>query len=137
MNLADKVIEANKEKEKSYDLDELGLGIADTLDYIVARILYKNTLEMRQDANAGLIHNRRHRTQLWKGNKELIKSKKTIYELANLSRVIKDYEFDEIWNSLLRNTPELDESKIVIDRHIYWDTERGELCYTKEGLLTI
>lgn len=136
MSLADKVIEANKE-ERGYETDELGLGIADTPDYVVARILYKNTLELEQDPSAGLIHNRKHRSELWKGNRELAKSKRTIYELANLNRRLNDYELDAIWRSLLKNTPELDESKIVVDRNTYWDIERGELCYTEERLLTI
>lgn len=137
MSLADKVIEANERQERGYELDELGIGIANTPDYIVARILYRNTLEMDQDPTAGLIHTRRHKAQLWKGNRELEKSKKTIYELANLNRLLKDYELDAIWDSLLKNTPELDESKIVVNRHTYWDIENGELCYTKERLLTI
>lgn len=137
MSLADKVIEANEKQERGYELDELGLGIAKTPDYVVARILYRNTLELEQDPTAGLIHTRRHKTQLWKGNRELYKNKKTIYKLANLNRMLKDYELDIIWDSLLKNTPELDESKIVVDRHIYWDIEKGELCFTKERLLTV
>lgn len=137
MSLADKVIEANERQERGYELDELGIGIANTPDYIVARILYRNTLEMDQDPTADLIHTRRHKTQLWKGNRELHKDKKTIYELANLNRLLKDYELDAIWDSLLRHTPELDESKIVVSGHAYWDIEKGELCYTKERLLTI
>lgn len=137
MSLADQVIEANKEQERGYELDELGLGIVDTPDYVVARILYRNTLEMEQDSTVGLIHTRRHKAQLWKGNRELYKDKKTIYELANLNRTLKDYELDAIWDSLLKNAPELDESKIVVSGHTYWDIERGELCYTKERLLTI
>ena len=137
MSLADEVIEANKEQERGYEVDELGLGIADTPDYIVARILYRNTLELKRDPTAGLIHTRRHNAQLWKGNRELEKNKKIIYELANINRALKDYELDAIWNSLLKNTPELDESKIVVNRHTYWDIEKGELCYTKERLLTI
>lgn len=137
MSLADQVIEANKEQERGYELDELGIGIADTPDYVVARILYRNTLEMEQDLTAGLIHTRRHKTQLWKGNRELHRDKKTIYKLAKLNRILKDYELDAIWDSLLKNTPELDESKIVVSGHTYWDIEKGELCYTRERLLTI
>lgn len=137
MSLADQVIEANKEQERGYELDELGLGIANVPDYVVARILYRNTLDMDQDPTAGLIHTRRHKTQLWKGNRELRRDKKTIYKLAKLNRTLKDYELDAIWDSLLKNTPELDESKIVVSGHAYWDIEKGELCYTKEGLLTI
>lgn len=137
MSLADQVIEANKEQERGYELDELGLGITKTPDYVAARILCRNTLELKQDPMAGLIHTRKYGTQLWKGNRELNKSKKTIYELANIDRMLKDYELDAIWDSLLRNTPELDESKIVVNKHTYWDMDKGELCYTKERLLII
>lgn len=137
MNLADQVIEANKEQDRGYELDELGLGIADTPDYIVARILYRNTLELEGDATAGLIHSRKHGTQLWKGNQELDKSKKTIYRLAALNRILKDYELDSIWDSLLKNTPELDESKIVVDGYTYWDIDKGELCCADERMINI
>ena len=135
MSLADKIIEAN-EKPK-YDVDELGLGIADTPDYIAARALYRNTLELREDPDAGLIHNRKHGSELWKGNRQLQKNKQTIYELAALNRTLRDYEVDAIWRSLLKNTPELDESKIVIDEHTYWDIDKGELCHTDERMITI
>ena len=137
MDLADKVIEANKKRNKGYEVDELGLGIADTPDYIAARALYRNTLELEKDPSAGLLHSRMGRTQLWKGNRELSKSKKAVYELAALNRALRDYELDAVWASILRNVPELDETKIVVDSHTYWDTETGELYYTDEELLTI
>lgn len=137
MSLADKVIEANEKQEECHDIDELGLGITGTPDYVVARILYRNTLEMERDSSSGLIHTRKHGTQLWRGNRELEKSKKTIYELANLGRRLKDYEIDIIWESLLRNTPELDENKIAIDNYTYWDMEKGELRSTTERMINI
>ncbi len=135
MDIADKIIEANEKPD--FEMDELGLGVANTPDYIAARALYRNTLELREDPYAGLIHNRNNGSELWKGNRQLFKSKNTIYELADLHRNLRDYEIDAVWRSLLKNTPALDESKIVIDEHTYWDIEKGELCYTKERMITI
>lgn len=137
MDLADKIIEANEAINRGYDVDELGLGIADTTDYIAARALYRNTLERKKDPSVGLLHNRRNGTELWKGNTQLNKSRKTIYELAAPKRFIKDYEIEIIWDSLLRNTPELIETKIIIDEHTYWDLELGELCFSEERMLGV
>lgn len=135
MNLADEIIEANNKPD--YNADELGIRISDKPDYVVIRILELNIRELGENPNAGLIHSRKNQTQLWKGNRELVKSKNTIYELADLDRRLKDYEIDKIWNLLLKYTYQLDESKIVVDEHTYWDTEKGELCHTKERLITI
>ncbi len=135
MDLADRVIEANEKPD--YDVDELGIRISDKPDYVVIRILERNRREMIENPDAGLVHNRKNHTELWKGNRELKKSKHTIYELAELDRTLRDYEIDSIWNLLLKYTYELDESKIVIDEHTYWDTEKGELCHTEERMITI
>ena len=137
MSLAEEVIEANNREEREYEIDDLGLGIAKTPDYVVARALYRNTIELEEDPYAGRLHNRKGGTELWKGNRQLKKNKKTIYELAGLERVLKDYEIDAIWESLLRNTPELDDTKIVVGGHTYWDIEKGELCHSKKRTLTI
>lgn len=137
MDLADKVIEANKEQEKSYEVDELGLGIANTTDYIAARALYRNYLARMKDPDVGLLHNRNHGKELWRGETQLKKHKNTIYELADWKKNLKDYELEAVWASLLRNTPSLDTSKIIVDAHTYWDTERCELVHTSEELLSI
>ncbi len=135
MGIADSIIEANK--KPNYKVDELGIRVSNKPDYVVIRILERNRRELMADPYAGLIHNRRYRTELWKGNRQLEKSKKTIYELAALNRNIKDYELDNIWSLLLKYTYQLDESKIVIGKHTYWDIEKGELCHTNERMITI
>lgn len=136
MSLADKVIEANKKPE--YEVDEYGIRLVpEDPEYIAARIVYKNLFERKKDPDAPLLHNRRNMTEMWLGNRQLEMNKKTIYELADINRVIKDYEVQTIWNSVINHTMSLDESKIIVSEHTYWDIERGELCHTKERLVAI
>lgn len=136
MNLADKIIEANNKPE--IERDEYGvIKKVDDPEYIAARIVFKNLHEKEKDPDVPLLHNRKNKTELWLGNRQLEKNKKTFYELADIRRTIKDYEVQIIWDAIMEHTRSLDESKIVVDEHTYWDTEKGELCYSKERLITI
>ena len=136
MNLADKVIEANKKPE--YKVDEYGVRLVpEDPEYVAARMVYKNLFERKEDPESPLLHNRRNMTEMWLGNRQLDMDKKTIYELADISRSIKDYEVQTIWNSVLAHTPTLDESKIIVDDYTYWDVEKGELCHTTERMTWI
>lgn len=136
MDLADRVIQAN-EQAKGYETDELGLGIADTPDYIAARIMYRNTLDREKDPSAPLLYTRRGRKELWLGNEELSCTKETIYRLSAIRRSIKPFEIPLVWESLMRHLPALDTSKIIVSPHYYWDTETSELCYSEEELIGI
>ena len=136
MNLADKVIEANKKPE--YKVDEYGIRLVpEDPEYVAARMVYKNLFERKEDPESPLLHNRRNMTEMWLGNRQLNMDKKTIYELADINRSIKDYEVQTIWNSVLAHTPTLDESKIIVDDYTYWDVEKGELCHTTERMTWI
>lgn len=136
--IAEELYEYNQKKdEKEYEIDELGLGIADTPDYVAARVLLINAKEREENPGVGLVYTRRGKTELWKGNEILSKSERTIYRLAKLNRNLRGYEIDAIWESLLKNSPELDETKIVVDDYTYWDTETGELKRTDKKMLTI
>lgn len=136
MSLADKVIEANKKPE--YEVDEYGIRLeVNNPEYVAARMVYKNLFERKKDPDAPLLHNRRNMTEMWLGNRQLEMDKKTIYELADIKRTIKDYEVQTIWDSVMRHTLSLDESKIMVDEYTYWDIEKGELCYTKERMVAI
>lgn len=136
MNLADKVIEANKKPE--YEVDEYGIRLEiNNPEYVAARMVYKNLFERKKDPDAPLLHNRRNMTEMWLGNRQLEMDKKTIYELADIKRTIKDYEVQTIWDSVMHHTLSLDESKIMVDEYTYWDIEKGELCYTKERMVAI
>ena len=136
MSLADKVIEANKKPE--YEVDEYGIRLeVNNPEYVAARMVYKNLFERKKDPDAPLLHNRRNMTEMWLGNRQLEMDKKTIYELADIKRTIKDYEVQAIWDSVMHHTLSLDESKIMVDEYTYWDIEKGELCYTKERMVAI
>ena len=90
MSLADQVIEANKKPD--YEVDEYGIRLVlDDPEQVAARIVYKNLFERRENPDAPLLHNRRNMTEMWLGNRQLEMNKKTIYELADIKRAIKDY----------------------------------------------
>lgn len=136
MSLADKIIEANNKPK--VERDEYGvLKKIDDPEYIAARIVFKNLYEKKKDPDTPLLHNRKNNTELWLGNRQLEKNKNTFYELAGINRTIKDYEVQIIWDAIMAHTRSLDESKIVISEHTYWDIEKGELCYTNERMITI
>lgn len=136
MNLADKVIEANKKPE--YEVDEYGIRLVpEDPEYIAARIVFKNLYERKKNPDAPLLHNRKNMTEMWLGNRQLEMNKKTIYELADIKRTIKDYEVQTIWNSVMAHTRSLDETKIIVDEYTYWDIEKGELCHTTERTVAI
>lgn len=136
MNLADKVIEANKKPE--HEVDEYGIRLVpEDPEYVAARIVFKNIFERKENPDAPLLHNRRNMTEMWLGNRQLEMNKKTIYELADIKRTIKDYEVQTIWNSVIAHTRSLDESKIIVDEYTYWDIEKGELCHTTERMVAI
>ena len=136
MSLADKVIEANKKPE--YEVDEYGIRLVpEDPEYVAARMVYKNLFERKKNPDAPLLHNRKNMTEMWLGNRQLDMDKKTIYELADIKRTIKDYEVQAIWNSVMNHTLSLDESKIIVDEYTYWDVEKGELCHTTERMVAI
>lgn len=136
MNLADKVIEANKKPE--YEVDEYGIRLVpEDPEYVAARMVYKNLFERQKDPNSPLLHNRKNKTEMWLGNRQLEMDKNTIYELADIHRTIKNYEVQAIWNSVIAHTRSLDESKIIVDDYTYWDIEKGELCHTAERMVAI
>ena len=76
-------------------------------------------------------------TEMWLGNRQLDMDKKTIYELADINRTIKDYEVQTIWSSVMNHSLSLDETKIIVDDYTYWDIEKGELCHTAERMVAI
>lgn len=136
MSLADKVIEANKKPE--YEVDEYGIRLVPKdPEYVAARIVFKNLYERKKNPDAPLLHNRKNMTEMWLGNRQLEMNKKTIYELADIKRAIKDYEVQTIWNSVMNHTMSLDESKIIVSEYTYWDVEKGELCHTTERMVAI
>lgn len=136
MSLADRVIEANKKPE--YEVDEYGIRLVpEDPEYVAARIVFRNLAERKENPEAPLLHNRKNMTEMWLGNRQLAMDKKTIYELADIKRSIKDYEVKAIWGSVMAHTRSLDENKIIVDDYTYWDIEKGELCHTTERMVAI
>lgn len=136
MDLADQVIEANKKPD--YEVDEYGIRlIPNSSEYVAARMVFKNLFERKKDPETPLLHNRKNMTEMWLGNRQLVMDKKTIYELADIKRAIKDYEVQAIWDSVIAHTRSLDESKIIVNEYTYWDMEKGELCHTTERMVAI
>ena len=140
-NLADKVIEANESELESSvsnngypeEFDEYGIKIYDNAEYYVARALRINFLSRIND-NAPLLHTRRNRSELWLGHKRLSLTTDTIYSLTDANSRIEQWQMNKIWKLLLEYAPALDESKILIDNHTYWDIETGEMCHTDDYL---
>lgn len=143
-NLADKVIEANESTSSASnanngypeEFDEYGIKIYNNAEYYVARALRINFLS-RINGAAPLLHTRYNRSQLWLGHKRLSLTTDTIYSLTDANSRIEQWQMNKIWNLLLEYAPALDESKILIDNHTYWDIEKGELCHTDDYLEAI
>lgn len=137
VDLAEKVIQANEaDNSRPEGYDELGIKIYDNAEYYVARALRLNTLS-RIGSDAPLLHTRNNRKELWLGHKELEYSPHTIYELVEPKNKLPEWRRIEIWKLLLKYAPALDESKIIINNHTYWDIEAGKLCHTDEYLEAI
>lgn len=133
MSIADKIIE--NEKKPKYEVDDIGIGIADTLDYIAARILKINYDAYRQ-GEEGLLHKRAD-GNIYIGDRDVEENARNIYKLAHVDRVIHNYEVPKIWAIVKKNVPELDESKIIIDDYTYWDIENGCMVRSDKKLVSI
>ena len=137
VDLAEKVIQANEADSSRPDgYDELGIKIYDNAEYYVARALRLNNLSRIGD-DAPLLHTRNNRTELWLGHHQLDYSPQVIYTLVAPKGKIPEWRRIEIWNTLFKYAPALDETKIIINNHTYWDIEKGELCETDEYLEAI
>lgn len=144
MSLVDRALKAKKsaDKKKSVPLsgnkiewgekDEFGIVARDTIDYLVARILYIDAHFEEEH-----LHTRNQDTEVWKGHTKLEKKKSTIYRLCRWQQSIADYQLELIWNRMINFLPYLDESKYVVSEHEYFDRETGQLCHSDKPLLTI
>lgn len=137
-SLADKVIEASrKNPDRDDGYDELGIIISNKSEYYVARALrinYLNRMFGEEPDESAMLHTRNNGEELWLGHKYLTYSPRTIYSLIKINKSLQMWQLAEIWDLLLKYAPPLDESKILIDPHTYWDIEKGELCHTDEYL---
>ena len=137
MDLADKVIKANKKPQNTEGYDELGIKIfKDNPEYLAARALRINYLD-RLDGRPELLHTRNNRTELWLGHRQLKEGQDAIYRLTLYRGVLKPWLVATTWKKLLEFAPPLDETKILIDAYTYWDIEKGEMCHSNTPLEAI
>lgn len=125
-------IEGKSAIHTKQERDELGIRIFNSTDYIIIRIL-----ELNRRQNNGLLHTRKNQRELWLGQEQLHKSAATIYRLSKYNGRLRTWHIESIWEKLLDILPYLDENKLVISDHLYWDIKAGKLAFSKESLLTI
>lgn len=145
-SLADKVVEAQaREAELSpaqmfdffdYDLpehDEFGMPTANSIEYVIARILYidhnisgRETLHLRQD------------NHIWEGDHWVAENDINLYRLTQWK--FKGFNRDQkarIWARLRGCLPTLSNDKLVIKNNLVWNMKENKLEYTIEDPLTI
>lgn len=124
MDLADRVIEANKEERKSNngpELDDIGFPLPkpDTekawCEYLTARLWY--------------LHPRIyfHEGHLWIEDVIIPEDKNSYYRLAKYPKPIKDHECQYVWTRLRELVPVLDTDVIAVLPDLTFNMRTGEL----------
>lgn len=101
------------------DYDELGLKVAFTPDYVIARILV---------LNPDLYYDKRYDV-LYNDGKVVQRTNSNIYVLSRVPFSIPTHIMPYIWVRLLTIVPVLDKSKIIVVPGFLWDMEKGELVF--------
>ena len=123
-DLADKVIQANKEERRANDgpeLDDIGFPLPkpDTdhawCEYLTARIWWLN--------HYIYLYNGR----LWIDNYEIPETKTSYYRLARYPKRIKEHECQYVWTRLKELVPELDPDIIAVLPDLTFNMRTGEL----------
>lgn len=126
VNLADKVIEANKEeKTKDEGLDEYGLPIMDTVDYMVARIIM-----IDQQAIGGNLH-LRDDGHIWQGNQWIAENLDNLYRLAKWEKSIPVWKRAQVWQRLREVLPILSKDKFIVADNLIWDRKEAKLKFVE------
>ena len=145
-NLAEQVI-ANQEREAvkakaleidffSYDLperDELGMPTANSIEYVIARILYidhnlsgKEKLHLREDG------------RIWEGDHWIAENSKNLYRITKWPfKSFTDSQSPRIWARLREVLPTLAYNKLVVKDNLIWDWENSDLYFSDEEPTTI
>lgn len=147
-NLADKLIaqrESQEEKKKdvtvtykffNYELpekDEFGMPTANSIEYVIARIIYidynvsgKDRLHLREDG------------RIWEGDHWLSENDRNLYKITQWA--FKPFTPDQkhrIWVRLRECLPKLSYDKMVVKDNLVWDMKNNELYFSDEKPLTI
>lgn len=128
-NLADQLIEANREEEKEeHKVDEYGLPLPKKKDpqmrcnYLVARAIYINKH----------LYTRNSGKDLYNGHEIVRPRAADIARLAKWVEPLNKQATIYIYDKIKELVPYLDESKIAITPNLLWDIEKQELIETKE-----
>lgn len=123
-NIADKIIQ-NDAQTKKPDTDEFGLPLkgAKTLDYLVARIFFRNPdIYLDPEDN-----------RLYIGRRQVDESQRSVVELADhYNDWCKGGRWPLVFNRVKKFAPRLDQSKLYISDHLLWDYDKHELIVTDE-----
>lgn len=145
MGLAEQLIDKQLESEKpqvvktkffNYELperDELGIPTANSIEYLIARIVYVDYhfgniehLHLREDG------------RIWEGDHWVSEDNKNMYRLLRWQgKPLSKDQIDMVWNRLRECIPTLSDDKIVVKDNLIYDKESGELYFSDETVLTI
>lgn len=141
-DLAEQLINQSK-RETSYSpsffdytlppKDELGIPTADSINYLIARILYidqnltgPNKLHLRDDEH------------IWEGDQWVAENSKNLYRILMWKgRAFKKDQIEMIWNRLRECLPTLAHDKMVVKDNLIWDKAKGEMYFSDDKPLTI
>lgn len=122
-NLADKIIEANKEEvreESKPELDDIGFPLPKPktkkarCEYLTARILYLNQ------------HMYKHQNKLWLNDLEIRENRESYYRLAKYPEQISIAESVYVWRRLKEIVPKLDTDWIAVLPNLLFNMKTGE-----------
>lgn len=128
MNLADKVIEANKEESRvdtGPELDDIGFPLPKPqtekahCEYLTARLWYLNPYIYF------------HEGHLWIDNDIIPETKESYYRLAMFPSSIKDHENEYVWTRLRGLVPRLNTDIISVLPDMTFNMKTGELKHEK------
>lgn len=146
-SLADKIIERqkyeedNKEKELRFDFfsyelpekDEYGMPTANSLEYVIARIIYidynvsgKERLHLRGDG------------RIWEGDHWIAENDKTLYRITKWKyKPFTSEQKARIWARLTECLPTLSYDKLVVKDNLIWDWKNNDLYFSDDKPLTM
>ena len=122
-NLADKVIQANREERDTNtgpELDDIGFPLPKPqterahCEYLTARILYLNQRMYL------------HEGRLWINEHPIPETKESYYRLAKYPKKIYDHENTYIWTRLKETVPRLDPDVIAVLPDVTFNMRTGE-----------
>lgn len=128
MDLADQLIAANEEQQRTIQIDELGIP----LPILQTNRAHYNYLCARAFKRNPHLHTRHNRTQLWNSH-TLIQP--TLEDIARLTDWVDDLPKQAIvyiYDKIKELAPQLNDDIIVITPHLAWSFKEQKLIESKE-----